>query len=76
MSMIPTVMLLAFVVGRWRVVPALAVAWALLLLCTGTIGMTDLPLAAALAAGNAVVGVIPRWALRFAHERRQGPQAV
>lgn len=64
--MIPTCILLGLAIGRWWAVPLSALAWCTLLLTTGTLDPGALPLAAAFAAGNAAVGVAPRWLYRVA----------
>ena len=55
--MIPTVLLLGLLVGRWWVVPAAGVIWVALLAMFGDLGLDDVPLAAGLAMANAAVGV-------------------
>ena len=54
---IPTMLL----VGRAAAVPVGAGLWAAVLLLIGTIGIADVPLAAALAGANVAVGAIVRW---------------
>jgi Flp pilus assembly protein protease CpaA len=61
---IPTVLLPSFLIGRWWTIPIAALLWTVLLLATGTIGTADIPLAAALGAANAAVGVSVHQALR------------
>ncbi len=56
--MIPTLLLVGVVVGRFWVVPASAVVWVALLLATGTIGAGGILAGAGFAAANAVVGVL------------------
>jgi hypothetical protein len=51
---IPIIWPVALGIGRWWATPLTAVAWAILLLVDGTIGMSDVPLAAMVAAANAV----------------------
>jgi hypothetical protein len=71
---IPTILLPSFIIGRWWVIPAAAVIWAILLLATDTIGAADIPGAAAFAAANATVGVVAHkviiWPFRLAWRRR------
>jgi hypothetical protein len=55
---IPTLLLVGVVVGRWWVVPASALVWVALLLATGTVDSGGVLAAAGLAAANAVVGVL------------------
>jgi hypothetical protein len=62
---IPTLILLGLAVGRWWLVPVAAVGWSVLLLATGIVGFTELPLAVALGAANTAAGIAPRWALRL-----------
>jgi hypothetical protein len=61
---IPSILLPSVVIGRWWVIPAAAVFWAVLLLSTGIIGVADVPTAAGLAAANAAVGVAVHQAFR------------
>jgi hypothetical protein len=53
---------------RGRAVPIGALAWGMLLLVTGTIGLSDFPLAAVLAGVNVALGLVVRriaaWPLR------------
>jgi hypothetical protein len=71
---IPTILLPSFIIGRWWVIPAATVIWAVVLLLTNTIGAADIPGAAGFAAANATVGVVAHkvisWPLRLAWRRR------
>jgi hypothetical protein len=60
---IPTMLLLGLVVGRRWAIPLGAVGWAVTVLMAGTIGVADVPVAAALGAANVAVGVLVRWAI-------------
>jgi hypothetical protein len=60
-SVIPTMLLVGLLVGRAAAVPVGAGLWAAVLLLIGTIGIADVPLAAALAGANVAVGAIVRW---------------
>ncbi len=57
-SVIPTVILIGLVVGRWWVLPFAATGWAALLLIQGTLGVGEIPAAGALGLANAAVGVL------------------
>jgi hypothetical protein len=57
---IPTVLLLGLLVGRWWVVPAAGLLWIALLAIFGDLGLDDIPLATGLAMANAAVGVALR----------------
>ena len=64
--MIPTLLLVGFVAGRWYVVGLAAVVWPLLLALSGTIAASDignLTAAAGFAAANTAVGVAVHKAL-------------
>jgi hypothetical protein len=54
---IPTVLLIGIVVGRWWFVPVAGVAWVVLLLGANGLDLVDTPIAAGLAMANAAVGV-------------------
>jgi hypothetical protein len=54
---IPTVLALGLLVGRWWLVPVAGLAWVLLVALTSALGIGDVPVAAALAMANAAVGV-------------------
>lgn len=69
--MIPTAVLAGLVVGRWWIVPAVAIGWSLLLLGGGTLELSGVPLAAGLAALNAAAGVAPRWAFRAFRQTKE-----
>ena len=58
--MIPSMLLVGLVLGRWWVIPLGGVAWALLVALAVSIAPGDVPLAAALGAANAAVGVLVR----------------
>jgi hypothetical protein len=58
---IPTMLLVGLVIGRWWAVPLGGVAWAALV--AASIAPGDVPLAAALGAANVAVGVLARWAV-------------
>jgi hypothetical protein len=62
-------LLVGLVLGRAWAVPVGAVAWAAVLLFAGTIGVADVPLAAALAGANVAVGVIARWVVAWPWRR-------
>lgn len=69
--MIPTVLLLAFVVGRWWAVPLLAIGWGLLVPDASFVS------AVGLAAGNALVAVALRVAVgRLMPRRSPAPNAA
>jgi hypothetical protein len=57
---IPTLLLVGVVIGRWWAVPASAFVWVGLLLATNTIAGDTLLAAAGLAAANALAGVLVR----------------
>lgn len=76
--MIPTILVVGLAVGRWWLLPVAAVAWVVLLLATGVIGLVEIPAAAGLALANAAVfGVAVHktvvWPLRHRRARRIGP---
>jgi hypothetical protein len=75
--MIPTILVVGLAVGRWWLLPVAAVAWVVLLLATGVIGLVEIPAAAGLALANAAVGVAVHktvaWPLRQRRARRIGP---
>ena len=58
--MIPTVLLAAFLIGRWWSVPALALLWALLVVVTADAAVTGIPVALALGGANALAGWLMR----------------
>jgi hypothetical protein len=60
---IPTVILVGLVVGRWWLPPAAAVVWVALLLATGAGSVADVPVAVAFALVNAGLGVLVHKAL-------------
>lgn len=53
-------LLFGFVMGRWWAIPFGALVWTVLVLGAVPIGVGGLPLAAALGAANAAIGVIVR----------------
>jgi hypothetical protein len=57
---IPTMLLVGLVVGRRWAIPLGAAGWAVTVMIAGTIGVADIPLAAALGAANVAVGVLVR----------------
>jgi hypothetical protein len=61
--MIPVALLLGLAFGRWLAVPVAAVGWAAILYVDGACRLDCAPAAAALAAANAVVGVLAHKAL-------------
>lgn len=63
MAMIPTMLLVGLVVGRWWAMPLGGVCWAMLVVLAVSIAPSDVPLVAALGAANAAVGVLVRWAV-------------
>jgi hypothetical protein len=67
--MIPTMILLGLVLGRWWKVAlvAAAIGWPVLLLATGTDAPADLVTGAALGVANACVGVLAVQLLVHAH---------
>jgi hypothetical protein len=68
---IPTALLVGLVVGWVWVVPVVGLAWAVLLMVTGTIGAQGIPTAVALGAANAGVGlIVHRGMLRVARRAR------
>ena len=75
--MIPTVLIAGLAVGRWWLLPIAGLAWVVLLLATGVIGLVEIPAAASLAVANAAVGVAVHKALvspfRQRRARRIGP---
>jgi hypothetical protein len=74
--MIPTILVVGLAVGRWWLLPVTAVAWVVLLLATGVIGLADIPAAAGVALANAAVGVAVHktvvWPFRQRRARRIG----
>lgn len=56
-------LVVGFLVGRWRAIPLCGVAWAVLVALAVSTAPTDVPLAAALGAANAAVGVLVRLAV-------------
>jgi hypothetical protein len=58
---IPTMLLVGLVIGRWWVIPLGGVAWAVLVVLAVSIAPGDVPLAAALGAANVALGVVLRW---------------
>jgi hypothetical protein len=57
---IPTVLLAAFLIGRWWAVPGLALVWVLLVVGTADAAVTAIPVAATLAGANALAGWLMR----------------
>ena len=74
-DVIPTAILSGLIVGRWWIIPLVALAWALLLLLTGTISASQVPEAASLAAVNTAAGVLVHkalaWPFHFARNRHK-----
>jgi len=58
--MIPTMLLVGLVVGRWWVIPLGALGWAVLLLATGPLGAGEILAAGVLGAANTAIGVLVR----------------
>jgi hypothetical protein len=58
-------LLVGLVVGRRWAIPLGAVGWVVTVVMAGTIGVADIPLAAALGAANVAVGVLARWAIEW-----------
>jgi hypothetical protein len=56
-------LVVGLVVGRPWIVPLGAIAWAGLLLASGTIGVADIPAAALLGGVNTAAGAALHWAL-------------
>jgi hypothetical protein len=69
---IPTVLVVGIVIGRWWAVPAAGLIWLSLLAATSSLGVSEVPIAVALAMANAAVGVAGRKviALSLRHARR------
>jgi hypothetical protein len=57
---IPTMLLIGLLVGRWAAVPLGGLGWAGVLLVAGTIGWDSVAAAVVVAAANAALGVIAR----------------
>ena len=77
--MIPTLLLVGLVLGRWWriVIPAAAVGWALLLIATGVdSGLEFAAGAAALGAANVAVGVLVYQAVHLALRALRRHQAA
>lgn len=55
--MIPIIFVLGIVIGRWWVVPAAGIVWVILLVAMNHLGLSEVPIAAALAIANAAIGV-------------------
>jgi hypothetical protein len=68
-------LLVGLVVGRRWAIPPGAVGWALTLAIAGTIGVADIPLAAALGGANVAVGVLVRRAVARMLRISAGPAA-
>jgi hypothetical protein len=58
--MVPTMILVGVLIGRWWAVPVSGVAWAVLVVTGASAGIADVPGAAALGAANAGAGVLLR----------------
>jgi hypothetical protein len=56
-------LLVGLVIGRWWAIPVGALGWAALVVVAVPISAGDIPLAVALGAANAAVGVFARWAV-------------
>lgn len=56
-------LLVGLAIGRWWAIPLGGVMWAVLVVLAVSITPADVPLAAALGAANAAVGVLVRWAV-------------
>jgi hypothetical protein len=54
---IPTLLVVGLLLGRWWLVPIAAIAWVVLLALTNDLGVGEAPAAAVLATANAAVGV-------------------
>jgi hypothetical protein len=67
---IPVLLIVGLLCGRWSVVAVATIAWPLVLLVDGACSFGCAPAAAALAAANAAVGVVTHkavvWPLRLA----------
>lgn len=59
-------LLVGLAIGRWWAIPLGAAGWAATLLIAGTIGVEEIPAAAAFGAANVAVGVLVRWVVRWA----------
>jgi hypothetical protein len=66
-------LVLGLIVGRAWAVLLGAVVWAAVLLASGTIGVSETPGAAGLAAANVAVGVLMRWAVVWPLRKRLDP---
>jgi len=60
LRVIPTMLLIGILVGRWWVVPVGGAGWATVLIVSGTLGWGAVPAAVALAAVNAAAGAMVR----------------
>jgi hypothetical protein len=70
---IPTMLVIGLLVGRWAAVPLGGVAWAIVLLASGTIGWSGVAVAVLVAAANVAAGVAVRRAVAPARlARRRG----
>lgn len=57
--MIPVLVVIGLIFGRWRLVIVAAIAWPIFLLATGSdLALDEVPLASGLAMANTFVGVI------------------
>ncbi len=63
MWVIPTMLLVGLVLGRWWAIPLGGVVWAVLVALAVSIVPGDVLIAAALGAANVAVGVLVRWVL-------------
>lgn len=72
-SVIPTMLLVGLVVGRFWAIPLGAVAWGVLLVATGVAGIGDVPFGLLLGAANVAVGVLAHRLIAWPLGRRFAP---
>jgi hypothetical protein len=65
-GVIPTMLVIGLLLGRWAAVPLAGIGWAVLLLAVGVIGLDGVPAAFGVAVINAAVGVMVRQIARLA----------
>jgi hypothetical protein len=68
-AVIPTMLLIGLLVGRWAAVPLGGLGWVGVLLVAGTIGWNSVIAAVVVAAANAALGVIARRGVRMVLRR-------
>lgn len=74
--MIPTLIVVGLVLGRWWIIPPVALLWSIVLALTGVLsGTQDLVAAALIGALNVAVGVLVHKGIAWPFARLRGDSA-